>query len=81
MEIEASGSTVSSGIIREVERRQLTHIHPVTWWRWERAGTAPKRVKLGPNSVGWLRSEILAWLEACASARSPSPLPRAAARR
>ncbi len=35
-----------------------------TIWRWERAGMFPKRVKLGPNSVGWRKSEVSAWLDA-----------------
>jgi predicted DNA-binding transcriptional regulator AlpA len=34
-----------------------------TIWRWERDGRFPKRVKLGPNSVGWDSAEIEAWLK------------------
>jgi prophage regulatory protein len=33
-------------------------------WRLEKAGLFPRRLKLGPNSVGWLASEIDAWIEA-----------------
>jgi prophage regulatory protein len=32
--------------------------------RLEKAGKFPKRVKLGENSVAYVESEILAWLEA-----------------
>jgi prophage regulatory protein len=35
---------------------------PVTIWRWEKAGRFPKRRRLGPNSVGWLESEVEAWV-------------------
>lgn len=45
---------------REVIRRvgySLVHIY-----RLEKQGTFPKRVKLGPNSVGWIESEIEAWI-------------------
>jgi prophage regulatory protein len=31
--------------------------------RLEIAGKFPKRFRLGPNSVGWLESEIEAWIE------------------
>jgi prophage regulatory protein len=45
---------------REVIRRvgySLVHIY-----RLEKQGAFPKRVKLGPNSVGWIESEIEAWI-------------------
>ena len=29
-------------------------------WRWEKAGLVPKRIKIGPRSVGWIRSEVIA---------------------
>ena len=31
--------------------------------RLEKAGQFPKRVKLGPNRVSWVESEVLEWLE------------------
>lgn len=31
-------------------------------WRLEKAGRFPRRMKLGPNSVGWLESEIDEWI-------------------
>lgn len=33
-------------------------------YRLERAGSFPKRVRLGPNSVGWLEEELDAWIRA-----------------
>jgi len=42
-----------------------THI-----WRLERVGQFPKRIKLGPNRVGWLESEVNAWIEGKAFARN-----------
>ncbi len=45
----------------EVERR--TGLSRVTIWRKVRAGTFPAPRELGPNSVGWLESEIEAWRE------------------
>ncbi len=32
--------------------------------RLEKAGLFPKRIHLGPNSVGWVEAEIDAWIEA-----------------
>ncbi len=32
-------------------------------WRLERAGKFPRRVKLGPNRVGWVAKEIDGWID------------------
>ncbi len=42
-------------------------------WRLERDGLFPKRFKLGGNSVGWLKSEIDAWIELRANDRLKLP--------
>jgi prophage regulatory protein len=42
------------------ERQVLARI-PVsraTWWRWIKAGRAPKPVRLGPGIVAWRVSDI-----------------------
>ncbi len=31
--------------------------------RLEAAGRFPKRVRLGPNRVGWIEDEVLEWLQ------------------
>jgi len=49
-------------IIRERERAAVTGLSRVTWWRLERRGLAPKRRRLSENAVGWLESEIAAWV-------------------
>ena len=33
-----------------------------TYWRWERAGLFPERVRIGPNSIGYRESEINEWI-------------------
>lgn len=33
-------------------------------WRLEKAGKFPKRIRLGPQAVGWIESEINAWIKA-----------------
>ena len=50
-------------IVREVERRLITGRSRVSWWRDEREGRAPRRVKIGPNAVGWRLSDLIAWVQ------------------
>lgn len=64
MELEEVNETgpVLNRIIREPERREITGISRVQWWRLEKKGQVPKRVRLGENSVGWQLSELLDWV-------------------
>ena len=48
-------------MVREAERESITGLSRTTWWRMERYGVAPKRRRLGKNSVGWLLSELTEW--------------------
>ena len=53
--------------VRILRQRQVTEkigYSPMHIWRLEKAGRFPRRLKLGPNSVGWVSSEIDAWIEA-----------------
>jgi len=34
-----------------------------TVWRWELRGLFPKRVSIGPRTVGWLESDVCRWIE------------------
>ena len=45
---------------REVVK--ITNLSRVSLWRYERRGLFPSRLRLGPNRVGWLQSEIEDWL-------------------
>lgn len=46
---------------------RLGGISRTTLWRWERRGLIPRKRQLGPNTVGWLESEIEAWFTATAA--------------
>lgn len=48
-------------IIRKKELLKALGVSDATLWRWEQAGTFPKRIQLGGNSVGWPESELSAW--------------------
>ena len=45
-------------------RRQTGNLSRSTYWRMERAGAFPSRRQISARRVGWLASEIRAWIEA-----------------
>jgi len=45
-------------LLRIKEVKQRVGWSEMTIWRKERDGVFPKRVKIGPNTVAWLESEI-----------------------
>ncbi len=58
-------------IVRESERHRITGVPRTTWWRLEHAEQAPKRFPLTDGgTVGWLRSELQAWVQERAAQRS-----------
>lgn len=55
-----------NGLDRIITKKELQRLVPYTPQhiaRLEKAGRFPKRVQLGPNRVGWIESEVKAWLE------------------
>ena len=56
-------------VIREKDRRNMTGVSRVQWWRLEKMGKVPRRLSLGENSVGWLRHELEGWISSKAAAR------------
>lgn len=56
-------------VMRKKEVLAVVGLSDVSVWRQERDGTFPRRMKLGGNSVGWLKSEIDGWLQQRAVAR------------
>jgi predicted DNA-binding transcriptional regulator AlpA len=50
-------------ILRTNEVAEMLGISRVTLWRWARGGHLPPKRRIGPNVVGWVEAEILAWLE------------------
>jgi prophage regulatory protein len=59
-----------SRMLREEQVRDLTGLSRSTRWRLERRGEFPKRVTLTARCVGWLESEVAAWLEKRAEERN-----------
>lgn len=61
--------TTDLQMIREADRKKMTGLSRVQWWRLERENKVPKRIHLGSNSVGWLKHEIELWISTRAAAR------------
>lgn len=60
---------------RLITRAELRQIVPYTGQhilRMEKTGKFPRRIKVGPNRVAWLLSEIEAWVAARVSERDVS---------
>ena len=54
--------TMGIRMLSKKDLRQLVLYSPAQIDRLEKAGRFPKRVRLGPGRVGWVESEIVAWL-------------------
>ena len=50
-------------ILRTPEVIRATGLSRTTLWRLERLGKFPLMIRLGANSIGWVESEIRAWIE------------------
>lgn len=50
-------------LIRLTDVLERVPVSRTTLWRWMRAGLFPKRVQIGPNTVGWWEDEIDDWLK------------------
>lgn len=55
-------TVIPTRIITQKELASRVPYSPVQIWRLEKAGTFPRRIKLGPNRVGWVEAEVEAWL-------------------
>lgn len=44
-----------------------------TAWRLEKEGQFPCRRQLSPNAVGWLQSEVEAWVNSRSEAKAVAP--------
>lgn len=51
-------------ILNQKKVTQITGKSRSTIWRWVRDGNFPVPLSLGKNSIGWLETDIQAWIEA-----------------
>jgi prophage regulatory protein len=54
--------TREAGIMREAEVRCVSGLSRTTRWRLQRLGMFPRPYQLSSRSIGWLRSEIIEWI-------------------
>jgi prophage regulatory protein len=64
---------VHDRILRKPEVLAIVNVSPTTLWRMEKAGRFPRRISLGPNSAGWLASEVEAWFANLTKNRDTAP--------
>lgn len=60
-------------VLRVQEVAATLGISRYTVWRWERAGRLPPRRRIGPNTIGWLETEIDEFLKSRPVVRTPPP--------
>lgn len=66
-------------ILRRREVLARVGFSSMTLWRKERAGSFPRRVRLGPNSVGYYEHQVEEWIRRRGDDHDPpdgSPSPK-----
>ena len=59
-------------IVRLDEAMKVCGLSRASLYRLEREGTFPRRIKIAPNAIGWLESELEEWVVSRASLRPQS---------
>lgn len=49
-------------VIKCAEVQALTSLSRTSIYRYEKAGTFPKKIILTPNCIGWRLGEVLEWI-------------------
>lgn len=69
---------IKSKFLRPSEVEKLTSLSAVTLWRLRSRGEFPQSVQLSPGRVGYLASDVDAWMTARAGVQEvPPPVPAA----
>ncbi|MEO3715716.1 helix-turn-helix transcriptional regulator [Roseateles flavus] len=61
--VTAQAAALLDPVLRLPKVLELTGCAQSTWLRYVKQGLAPKGIRLGPNTVGWFQSSIVAWLQ------------------
>jgi len=64
-----------SQILRIQRVIKVTGLSRSSIYRLEREGDFPSRRRLGPNSVGWIEDEVVAWMRALTRPQSTDQRP------
>lgn len=60
--VRPGGTSDKGAIIREKALGEETGLSRTTRWRLRQRGEFPRPIRLGPNSIGYLRVEVERWL-------------------
>lgn len=69
MAIQTNTTTLPRRFIKLPQVKHYTSLSTSEIYRRIAAGTFPTQITLGPKSVAWDESEVLAWLDALAAQR------------
>jgi predicted DNA-binding transcriptional regulator AlpA len=58
-----AGNPRETAVLSKKDVSALTGLAETTLWRLEKKGDFPAKVSLSPGRTGWVRDEILAWIE------------------
>jgi predicted DNA-binding transcriptional regulator AlpA len=66
------GFRMGDVILRKADLKRMIGVSDVTIRLWEKQGTFPRRFVINPGGrqVGWLKTEVDAWVEERANSRS-----------
>lgn len=67
--------TTTERIVRPAETSRMTGRSLASIWRDEKAGTFPRRIKIGANSVGYRLSELYEWMESLETVTAENVIP------
>ena len=56
-------SEIQSEVLRPREAARYVGLSRPTIDRWRKAGKFPKALQLGPQAIGWRRSDLDKWLD------------------
>lgn len=59
---KAADTLLAHKSIRMADVLRIVPVTRQTLYRWIEEGTFPKPIKLGPSSIGFRESEVVAWL-------------------
>jgi prophage regulatory protein len=65
-----NATPIEGRVIGSAELRRLLPFSDAHFWRLEKAGAFPRRIKIGRHRVGWALEEVLAWVEEHKSRRT-----------
>jgi prophage regulatory protein len=67
-------------LLRESEVAAMVGLGRTTRWEMERRGEFPRRRQISAHKVGWLESELLAWMQSRTAGGPAAPAAALAAR-